>query len=240
MKIKQLFKNVKMPSKPKYCGAVIVAAGSASRMKGVDKIMVPINGEPMIRRTVRAFEQCELVQEIVVVTRADLVAPIMDACRDFNKLTAVVVGGDSRDDSVSIGLNALSKKVRLAAVHDGARPFASAALIEKTIRAGNYFGAAAPAITVKDTIKVTRGGMSIATPDREDLRAVQTPQVFDCDLLKGALVKAKESGAKITDDCSAVELLGMNVRLIEGEESNIKITTPLDLKLAHLIAEEEQ
>ena len=239
MKITKITKQARKVLKLKYCGAVIVAAGSASRMEGVDKVMAPIGTEPMIRRTVRNFQQCDAIREIVVVTRPDLIVPIMDLCRDFDKLKAVVVGGESRADSVNMGLNALSKKVELVAVHDGARPFADWQLIDRAVRAGNYFGAAAPGIPVKDTIKVVQGGMAKATPNRSALRAVQTPQVFDFDMLRGALAQAKATNATITDDCSAVELLGMEVRIFDGDERNIKITTPMDLKIAQLLAEEE-
>ncbi len=226
--------------KLKYCGAVIVAAGTASRMGGIDKVMAPIGGEPMIVRTVRQFQNCDAIKEIVVVTRPDLIVPIMDLCHDFSKLKAVVVGGDSRDASVSLGLNTLSEKCKLVAVHDGARPFATWQLIDRVVRAANTYGAATPAIPVKDTIKVVSGGLVNTTPDRSTLRAVQTPQVFDFALLRGALKKAKQDGLAITDDCSAVEAMGMSVKVVEGDERNIKITTPLDLKLAEMILEELQ
>ena len=223
----------------KRCGAVIVAAGSASRMGGIDKVMAPLGGEPMIVKTVRAFQNCEAVGEIVVVTRQDLVAPIQELCREMDKVRAVVTGGASRQESVWLGLNAFSEKIQLAAVHDGARPLISWELIDRTVRAANSYGAAAPAIPVKDTIKVERSGLVESTPDRSRLRAVQTPQVFDFDLLRGALQKAREDGAEVTDDCSAVERLGMKIRLVEGEERNLKVTTPLDLKIAELLLEEQ-
>lgn len=223
-----------------YCGAVIVAAGSASRMGGIDKVMAPLGGEPMILRTVRAFEDCEAVKEIVIVTRQDLMGPIAELCSGFTKIRSVVQGGSSRQESVKLGLLAFSKEVRLAAVHDGARPLVSGELIDKVIRAAHSYGAAAPAIPVKDTIKVFEGGFIAATPDRSTLRAVQTPQVMDRDLLLGALEKAEQEGIALTDDCSAVEHIGMRVRLVEGEERNLKVTTPLDLKIAELLLEEKK
>lgn len=226
--------NVKL----KYCGAVIVAAGNASRMGGIDKILAPIGGEPLIVHTVRQFQNCDAIREIVVVTRPDLIVPISDLCHGFDKLKAVVVGGDSREASVSQGMNTLSEKCKLVAVQDGARPFANWQLIDRVVRAANAYGAAAPAIPVKDTIKVVRGGLVADTPDRSTLKAVQTPQVFDFALLRGALKKAKADGIAITDDCSAVEHMGMSVKIVDGDERNIKITTPLDLKLAELILEE--
>ena len=223
-----------------YCGAVIVAAGSASRMGGIDKVMAPLGGEPMILQTVRAFEDCEAVKEIVIVTREDLIRPIAELCSGFTKIRSVVQGGSSRQESVKLGLLAFSKEVRLAAVHDGARPLVSGELIDKVIRAAHSYGAAAPAIPVKDTIKVFEGGFIAATPDRSTLRAVQTPQVMDRDLLLGALEKAEQEGTALTDDCSAVEHIGMRVRLVEGEERNLKVTTPLDLKIAELLLEEKK
>ena len=224
--------------KVKYCGAVIVAAGTASRMGGIDKVMAPLKAEPMLVRTVRTFQECDVIREIVIVTRQDLLIPVTNLCAGFDKVTAVVVGGKSRPESVHLGLNALSKQVQLVAVQDGARPLVSWQVIDRTVRAANTYGAAAPAVAVKDTIKVVQGGIVVSTPDRSRLQAVQTPQVFDFDLLRGALKKAQEDGAEITDDCSAVERLGMSVKIVEGDEKNLKITTPLDLKIAEMLLEE--
>ena len=224
--------------KLKYCGAVIVAAGTASRMGGIDKVMAQLGGEPMIARTVRQFQDCDAISEIVIVTRQDLILPITGLCRGMDKVIAVVAGGSSRQESVSLGLNALSGKVTLAAVHDGARPFVTWQLIDRVVRAANTYGAAAPAVPVKDTIKVVEGRVVKSTPDRATLYAVQTPQVFDFDLLRGALAKAKQDGAQVTDDCSAVERMGMSVKIVEGDERNIKITTPMDLKIGSLLLEE--
>ena len=223
----------------KYCGAVIVAAGNASRMGGIDKVMAELNGEPMILRTVRTFQTCDAIKEIVIVTREDLIMPIMKLCADFDKVKAVVVGGANRAESVSMGLAALSDKVKLAAVQDGARPLITHEVIDRTVRAAHSYGAAAPAIPVKDTIKVVNGGVVTSTPDRKTLQAVQTPQVFDMDVLKGALKKAFDDKAEITDDCSAVERLGMSVKIVEGDERNIKVTTPLDLAIAKLLLEDK-
>ena len=186
-----------------YCGAVIVAAGSASRMGGIDKVMAPLGGEPMIVR-------------------------------------AVVAGGGSRQESVKLGLNTLSEKVKLAAVQDGARPLVTWQLIDRVVRAAHSYGAAAPAIPVKDTIKEAVGGVVKKTPDRSTLFAVQTPQVFDFDLLRAAIKKVEQDEVQVTDDCSAVEYLGMTVKLVEGDERNLKVTTPLDLKIAEMLLEEEK
>ncbi len=235
MKINVLTKKIRKILPLRSCGAVIVAAGNASRMGGIDKVMAPLGGEPMILRTVRAFQESDVIREIVVVTREDLIEKITALCAGFDKVRAVVKGGNDRTESVQAGLNTLSKGIQLVAVHDGARPLITDAVIDRTVRAAHTYGAAAPAIPVKDTIKIAAGGLVKTTPDRSTLRAVQTPQVFDFDLLRAALKKAKQTGAAITDDCSAVELLGMSVKLVEGDEHNIKVTTPMDLKIAEML-----
>lgn len=224
----------------KRCGAVIVAAGSASRMGGIDKVMAPLGGTPMVARTAAAFQNCDAIAEIVIVTRPDLIRPISALCAGMDKVRAVVAGGSSRQESVWLGLNALSEDIQLAAIHDGARPLVSNLVIDRTVRAANSYGAAAPAVPVKDTIKVVKGGLVEKTPDRATLQAVQTPQVFDFDLLRGALKQAEEEKTAVTDDCSAVERLGMKVKIVEGDERNLKVTTPMDLKIAEMLLEEMQ
>lgn len=238
MKISKLTKVMRkvLPLRP--CGAVIVAAGNASRMGGIDKVMALLGGEPMIVRTVRAFQNCEAIREIVIVTRQDLIVPIMDLCHGFDKVQAVMVGGNSRQESVEIGVGVLSKDMKLVAVHDGARPLVSWEVIDRTVRAGNTYGAAIPAIPIKDTIKEVQGGVVNTTLERNSLGAVQTPQVFDADLLRAALQKAKKDKAEVTDDAAAVERMGMSVKIVEGDERNIKVTTPIDLKIAQLLLEE--
>ena len=240
MKISRVTRAMRKVLPLRYCGAVIVAAGNASRMGGIDKVMAPLSGEPMIARTVRAFENCDAIREIVVVTREDLVIPIRDLCHGYAKVRAVIVGGENRQESVVRGLGALSEKAKLVAVHDGARPLITEQVIDRTVRAADAYSAAAPAIPVKDTIKKVTGGIVAETPDRNQLKAVQTPQVFDLELLKGALTKTQQDAVQITDDCSAVEHLGMSVRMVEGDERNIKVTTPLDLKIAQMLLEEEE
>ena len=237
MKMKDITKIFRKAVPPRYCGAVIVAAGTASRMGGIDKVMAPLGGEPMILRTVRAFQNCASVQEIVIVTREDLLMQISDLCHGFDKVRAVVVGGSSRQESVHLGLNALSEDVELAAIQDGARPLITEEVIERVIRAADHFGAAIPAVPVKDTIKVAPAGLVQSMPDRKSLQAVQTPQVFEFDLLRAAMKHASETGAEVTDDSSAVELLGMTVKVVEGDERNIKVTTPLDLTIAEVLLE---
>jgi len=151
-----------------------------------------------------------------------------------------VAGGKTRQESVWLGMNALRNRTGLVAVQDGARPLITWQVIDRTVRAANTFGAAAPGVPVKDTVKRINGGVVAETPDRTNLRAVQTPQVFDYDMLRGALKKAEKEGVQVTDDCAAVERLGMSVKIVEGDERNIKITTPLDLKIAELLLEETE
>ena len=204
--------------------------------------MAELEGEPLILRTVRAFQETAVIGEIVIVTRPDLIVPISDLCQraGLHKVSLVVAGGETRQASVSQGLGSLTKGTQLAAIADGARPLVSPQLIDRVVRAANTFGAAAPALPVKDTVKEAAEGFVVRTPDRETLRAIQTPQVFDYDLLRGALEKAERDKAQVTDDCSAVERLGMKVKLVEGEERNFKVTTQLDLLLARAMLQEEK
>ncbi len=240
MKISKVSTTLRKLLPVKYCGAVIVAAGNASRMGGIDKVMAELGGEPMIVRTARAFQRSNVIREIVIVTRPDLIDKIKELCNHFDKVKAVVAGGADRAESVNNGLKALSSKVRLAAVHDGARPLVTQEVIDRAVRTAHSYAAAAPGVPVKDTVKIVQGGVVLQTPDRSTLQAIQTPQVFDYDLLKGALKKAKDDKAAITDDCSAVERMGMAVRIVEGDERNIKVTTPMDLQIAELLLEEMQ
>ena len=221
-----------MSLKPKRCGAVIVAAGTASRMGGLDKIMEQLDGEPMIAKTVRAFQSCAAIAEIVIVTREDLILPVKNACAGMDKVTAVVVGGKDRAESVNLGLNALSGKVKLAAIHDGARPLVTERLIDRVVRAANCYGAAAPGVPVKDTIKITSRGLVSSTPDRKTLQAVQTPQVFSADLYRAALATVSED---YTDDNQLMEKIKHPVKLVDLGKDNIKITHPDDVPRAEFI-----
>ena len=222
------------------CAAIIVAAGSATRMGGIDKVMTKLGAKPVVVRSVRAFQDNELVDEILVVTRRELLEEVSRHVSPYDKVKAVVVGGETRTQSVQNGLDAVSEGMTLIAVHDGARPLITQEVITKTVAKAAQYGAAAPAVPVKDTIKVATSGTVDETPDRKSLYAIQTPQVFDADLLRGALQNAAENEIAITDDCSAVEAIGMKIHLTDGDEENLKITTPLDLELAQMIWEKRQ
>lgn len=218
------------------CSAVVPAAGSSTRM-GKDKLLLPLGEQPVLLHTLRALDACPYITEIVVVTREELIVPIGQLCRDaaLEKVRKVIVGGATRSHSVLAGLGELSPDAELAAIHDGARPLVSQAVLEAVIRRASECGAAAPAVPVKDTIKRARDGLATATLDRAELRAVQTPQVFQVDLIKTALQKALEDGAELTDDCAAVERLGIGVALTEGDYCNLKLTTPEDLAVAEAL-----
>ena len=232
------FKQRKKADHP-YCAAVVAAAGSARRMKGIDKVLAELDGIPVLARTLLALECCEKIDEIVVVTRSDLCVPVGKLCRTFGiqKAKAVVQGGASRAESVRLGLQAISKQAELAAIHDGARPFVSPELLERVLSAAAETGAAAPAVPVKDTIKRAEQGVILETVDRSTLYAVQTPQVFQADFISAALYRCIQEGVELTDDCAAAERLGKQVVLVEGEYENIKITTPVDLAIGEVILE---
>ena len=222
------------------CSAVVVAAGSSTRM-GMDKLMLPLDETPVIVYTLRAVQAAPSVGEIILVTREDLIVPMSQLCQDYaiSKVTKVVRGGASRTQSVRLGTLEVSGDAQVIAIHDGARPFVSAEVIERAVAQAMETGAAAPAVPVKDTIKVAHDGVVESTPDRACLFAVQTPQVLESSLIKAALQNALDDGLELTDDCAAVERLGMKVALTRGDERNIKLTTPEDLAVAQAILELE-
>lgn len=227
----------KISGRAASCAAVIVAAGSATRMKGTDKIMAQLQGEPVLLHTLRPFEACEEIRQIVIVTREELLEPISKLCvqNRLKKVSKVVLGGAARADSVQCGLDWVDKKCDYVAIHDGARPLVTEKIIHDAIRKAVKFGAAAPAVPLKDTVKVAHGGFVESTPDRSSLYAVQTPQVFERNIYRAALEKAISTKQTVTDDCSAAEAFGVRVCLTQGSDENIKITTPTDLVLAEAL-----
>jgi len=219
------------------CSVIVPAAGSASRMEGIDKMMAPLDGLPVLIRTLRALERSPLVREIIVVTREDLLVPVSQLCKDFvlRKVTKVIVGGAERMDSVQAGLREVRPDADLIAIHDGARPLLRQPVLEDAIMEAQRTGAAAPAIPLTDTIKRVENGQAVQTLDRNELCAIQTPQVFEAGLIKAAIDKAIADGETLTDDCAAVERLGMKVSLTQGDPCNRKITTPMDLVIGEAI-----
>ena len=230
-------KKIREKSRPR-CAALVAAAGSSNRMGGVNKLMEPLDGIPVLARTLMALEQASRVDEIIIATREEDLVEISQLCKVYgiSKCSKVVRGGESRAHSVMLAALETSSDVEFLAVQDGARPLVTPELIDRVIEKAEKCNAAAPAIPVKDTVKiVSENGEVKETPDRSVMRAVQTPQVFQADLLKAALQSALEAEIPITDDCSAVERLGKVVFLVDGDEENLKITTPVDLILAEAI-----
>ena len=216
--------------------AVLAAAGSSTRM-GFDKLSYPLGRYTVLEKSVLAFDACPWVQEIVLVVGADTWPQANKAAALCTTPVRLVPGGDTRAESVRAGV--LAAKGELVAIHDAARPFVDQELIERTLIAAELYGAAAPAVPVKDTIKqADRGdGKTVpadcqvkATPDRSTLYAVQTPQCFGRSLYLKALDSLPAEKARlVTDDCSLFELCGHEVHLVQGSYENLKITTREDL-----------
>ncbi len=220
-----------------YCAALIAAAGSSQRMGGENKLLLPLGGVPVLAHTLRAVDRAASINEIVIAAREEDLVRFAELCKVYGvtKPVKVVVGGKTREESVLRAALEASDRAELLAVQDGARPLVTPELIDAVVEAARVNLAAAPAIPVKDTIKVALEHIVRETPERSTLFAVQTPQVFDAQLLRAALQSAIDAGVTLTDDCSAVERMGKEIYLTEGLEENIKITTPLDLVLAEAI-----
>lgn len=214
--------------------ALIPCAGQGKRMgAGVSKPYLEVYGRPLLAYTLEVFQMHPLIEGIVLVVEEGLVDY---CCREivdkygFTKVNSVVVGGKERQDSVMCGLACLDNDTEWVAVHDGARPLISSTTITKALHAAFASGAAVVGVPAKDTIKVVAKDLTIIdTPDRRNLWQIQTPQIFKRRLLERAYNQAAEEGWLGTDDASFVERLGEKIKLVEGEYSNIKITTPDDL-----------
>ena len=233
-----IFQRRRKGAQPPCCAAVVPAAGSSTRM-GQDKLFAPLGGVPVLIHTLRALESCPSVGAIIVVTRPDHLVEVGKLCREaaLSKVSKVVSGGATRTESVLAGVEAVGEEYPIVAIHDGARPLVSREVVEAAIAAAASGSAAAPAVPVKDTVKEAERGIVTATPDRSRLFAVQTPQVFDTDLIRTALTRAVEDGISLTDDCAAVERMGVPVALPQGTYTNLKITTPEDLAVAEALLE---
>ncbi|MFB0556888.1 MAG: 2-C-methyl-D-erythritol 4-phosphate cytidylyltransferase [Dehalococcoidia bacterium] len=216
-------------------GAIIAAAGSSQRMGDVDKIFVPLGGKPLLAWSVDTCQRCDLVQQIVITlnnNNFELGQKLMKE-RAWSKAT-ICLGGLRREDSVKEGLRQL-KDSDWAIIHDGARPFLTLDLIQNGLKAAMETGAAIAAVPVKDTIKLADdAGLITETPQRDRLWTAQTPQIFRFDIITEAYKKVTN---EVTDDAAAVEQLGYKVKLYMGDPNNIKVTTPQDLALAEIIAQ---
>lgn len=231
---------------PNELAAIIVAAGKSQRMGGVDKQLRTIAGVPVLVRTVAAFEACDDVGAIVLVLNPDNMEGGLELQREFGwgKIASIVPGGERRQDSVGAGLRAVQGLERVGepyewvAVHDGARPLVTPDLISRGLESARDVGAAIAAVPATDTVKTVDGEHLITgTLDRSNLWLAQTPQVFRTALLSDAYDALAQNGnlQEATDCARMVELIGRPVRVFEGEPTNIKITTPIDLLVAEAI-----
>lgn len=219
--------------------AVIVAAGNSTRMaSGISKQLIPLCGVPVIAHTLMAFEKAHSIYEIVVVARESDMSSIEEISRDYNisKLKGIVTGGSLRSDSVKNGVIATSQDIDYVAIHDGARPLILPEAIDRASCSALVHKAVALMVPVTDTIKVVDSkGVIVSTPERKTLRAAQTPQIFEKTLYMEALEKTKSAGIEFTDDCALVEYIGAEVFSVDGDYTNIKLTTPSDVGIAENI-----
>lgn len=221
----------------KYTSAIIAASGNSTRMGlSISKQLIELNGKPTIEHTLCAFESCDIIDEIVVVCRATDMESISKIADKFPKVRAVVTGGETRADSVKNGVEATSKDTQFFAIHDGARPLVTPGDIKRVVERAYAIDAATLGTAVTDTIKVVDADSVItSTPVRDNLKAVQTPQVFSRELYLRAIDNAVENNLSVTDDCSMVEALGEKVEVVLGSAENIKLTTQTDLIFAQAI-----
>ncbi len=219
--------------------AIIVAAGKSERMgTGADKAFLNLGPRPVVAWSLLAFERCPDVDQIVLVVRREQLVAAKAVAKMFgiSKLLAVVAGGAKRQDSVMNGLKALDVDARTVVIHDGARPCVTSETISETVKLARRVGAAVVGRHIWDTVKYVEKGSTVTrTEDRSKLWAVQTPQAFDVRLLKKAYENVVANKLDVTDDASAVELLGEPVKIFETEKPNLKITTVEDLRLAAAI-----
>ncbi len=217
--------------------AVIVAAGNSTRMgKKVSKQLLKLAGIPVLARTLHAFAQSGYIDEIVLVTRAEDMHDITLLLTKYGikKPVRMVIGGATRADSVKRGVEAINKKSKFVAIHDGARCLITPQMIKKVLRAAYMHRAATAACTVSDTVKIaTKRGFIARTENRDLVWLAQTPQVFDVNLYRAALANVKDD--TLTDDNQLIEAIGYPVKLVDTGAENMKITRPEDLPRAEAI-----
>jgi 2-C-methyl-D-erythritol 4-phosphate cytidylyltransferase len=220
--------------------AIIVAAGNSRRM-GFDKLFAPIAGKPVIAHTIRAFERANSVDGIVVVAREDRHDEIKTIVRDekFAKVRSINPGGKHRQDSVRAGLDHLESATRYVAVHDAARPLITPEQIERVFQQCANHGAAALAESTNDTLKRANADLIVTgSVDRHQLYAMQTPQIFERQLIEEAYRAVSAENISVTDEVSAVERLGRKVVLLLNDDFNFKITYPRDLQIAEFVIQQ--
>ena len=215
--------------------------GSSSRMgEDINKLLLLIDGIPVLARTLLSFQNNENIDEIIVVCRESDILGYAELCKrlSINKVSQIVRGGDTRTESVLCGVKACSDKSEFIAIHDAARPLISQDIITNVINDAINYGAAAPLVPCKDSIKRIENGFIIGDIKRDSIAAVQTATNFKSDIIKKALQNAKDKNLSLTDDCAAVERLGVSVYVSKGDYKNIKITTPEDIELAQTLLTE--
>lgn len=224
-----------------HIAAILPAAGSSMRM-GTNKLLLPLHGIPVLAHTLLAFEQCPFIESIVIVCREQDIMPYRQLAAEYSctKVQYIVRGGQTRTESVLAGIEACANCVDFVAIHDGARPLVSQAVIQAAITEAIVSGAAAPVVSMKDSIKRVSGGKIVADIARDQVAAVQTPQVFRRTLIRSALKESLANGALLTDDCAAVERIGVSVSATPGSYRNIKITTPEDIPMAEALFDQEE
>ncbi|MDI6638360.1 MAG: 2-C-methyl-D-erythritol 4-phosphate cytidylyltransferase [Bacillota bacterium] len=219
--------------------ALIAAAGAGRRMgAGVNKVFLPLRGEPVLRHTLRAFEVCDCVDDVIVIVAPDEVEStrsLVGTWGEISRVRGVVAGGATRQESVLRGLGHLGAACEIVVVHDGARPLIRPFTISRVVEAARTFGAAVVAVPVRDTTKVVRGGEVVTTLDRDTLWAAATPQAFRRGIIEDAHRAGACDGVQATDDSMLVERTGVRIKVIQGEYANIKITTPEDLVVAEAL-----
>ena len=223
--------------------AVIVAGGRGRRMGAdINKVFLPLDGTEILAHTLRAFELCPDIDDIVVVTGEADIDKVKDIAEreGFKKLSGIVTGGAERSDSVYNGLCAASGDI--AAIHDGARCLITPQDISAVVKDAEKYGAAALGVTVKDTLKsIDDNGSICGTIDRERTVLIQTPQVFKKEEIKALHENIKKDGCAVTDDCSVFERYGRSVHVTMGSYDNIKLTTPEDIAIGErILARREQ
>ncbi len=219
---------------------IIVAAGSFTRMQGVNKQLAEISGMPVIIRTLLAFERSELISHIILVVRADDVFSVQLLTEKYNisKLTDIVCGGDTRQESVLKGLSRVSLEKEKVLIHDGARPLVTEEIIKGVVKGLENYSAVTCAVPMVDTVKkIDNNGLVVKTIDRSDLVCVQTPQGVRIKDYRSAIEKVGDITC-FTDDTSIMERAGFKVLTTKGDRSNIKITTRSDIALAESLLEE--
>ena len=223
------------------CGAVLAAGGQSARMGEIDKTVAKLAGRPVIDWVLDAFAHSPAVSELVVVTSERNAAAVRAALdrQDWSIPVRITAGGVTRQDSVAAGVRQLSLDATLVLIHDVARPLVTPALIDGAVAAGAELGAVVTALPVTDTIKrVAADGSVLETLDRSALRAVQTPQVFRRDWLEMAYQLAMD--VLVTDEAALLERAGFTVHTIPGTRENIKLTTPLDMRIAEALIIDRQ